>query len=70
MKKLVKKTFRSLRDRAGFISIETVIVAGLMIGLGAFAVTQLYVTGQTTTEDAIDRVNQVLDIAVVETPIP
>lgn len=60
----MKKLFGNLKNKAGFISIETVIVAGLMIGLGAFAVTQLYITGQTTTEDAIDRVNQVLDISV------
>lgn len=70
MKKLANQMFRVLKNKAGFISIETVIVAGLIIGLGAFAVTQLYMTGQTTTEDAIDRVNQVLDIAVIETPIP
>lgn len=60
----MRKMLNQLKNKAGFISIETVIVAGLMIGLGAFAVTQLYITGQTTTEDAIDRVNQVLDISV------
>lgn len=60
----MRKILNQLKNKAGFISIETVIVAGLMIGLGAFAVTQLYITGQATTDDAIDRVNQVLDIYV------
>lgn len=60
----MKKIYKQLKEKAGYISIETVIVAGLMIGLGAFAITQLYMTGQATTDDAIDRVNQVLDINV------
>lgn len=61
----MKKIYKQLKEKAGYISIETVIVAGLMIGLGAFAITQLYMTGQATTDDAIDRVNQVLDINVL-----
>ncbi|MDF2879444.1 MAG: hypothetical protein K0R54_1, partial [Clostridiaceae bacterium] len=32
---------KRLQEKAGYISIETVIVAGLMICLGVFAVNQL-----------------------------
>ena len=55
---------KKLQEKAGFISIETIIVAGLMIALGAFAITQFYAVGQHTTDKAIDNVNKVLDIAV------
>ncbi|MFF2531489.1 hypothetical protein ACFVS2_21515 [Brevibacillus sp. NPDC058079] len=60
----MKQVLNTLKSKAGFISIETVIVAGLMIALGAYAVTQLYMAGQSTTEKAIDNVNKVLDVTV------
>ncbi|MFF2531492.1 hypothetical protein ACFVS2_21530 [Brevibacillus sp. NPDC058079] len=60
----LKQVVTILKNKAGFISIETVIVAGLMIALGAYAITQLYMAGQSTTETAIDNVNKVLDVAV------
>jgi len=55
---------KKLKEKAGFISIETIIVAGLMIGLGAFAITQFYAVGQATTDAGIENVNKVLDITV------
>ncbi|MFF2531493.1 hypothetical protein ACFVS2_21535 [Brevibacillus sp. NPDC058079] len=64
------KAFEKLKDDTGFISIETIIVAGLMIALGAYGITQFYMGGQNLTEVSIDNVNKVLDIAVTETPIP
>lgn len=66
----IQKLYQKLKDRAGFLSIETVIVAGLMIGMGAFVISQLYLTGHTTTADAVDRINQVMDIQVIGRPIP
>ena len=55
---------KTLQNKAGFISIETIIVAGLMIGLGAYAISQFYAVGQVTTDEAITNVNKVLDVAV------
>ncbi|WPS85411.1 hypothetical protein SMD22_01925 (plasmid) [Brevibacillus halotolerans] len=60
----MEQVMNTLKSKAGFISIETVIVAGLMIALGAYSITQLYTAGQTTTDTAIDNVNKVLDVAV------
>ena len=53
---------KTLQEKAGFISIETVIVAGLMIGLGVFAITEFYAVGQSVTNDALDRVNEVAGV--------
>jgi len=55
---------KKLQEKAGFISIETIIVAGLMIGLGAFAITQFYLIGQETTDAGVENVRQVLDVTV------
>ena len=53
---------KKLQEKAGFISIETVIVAGLMIGLGVFAITQFYMVGETSVNGAVDKINEVMDI--------
>ncbi|WPS85413.1 hypothetical protein SMD22_01935 (plasmid) [Brevibacillus halotolerans] len=66
---MVKKWFGKRKGCAGFISIETVIVAGLMIALGTYGINQFYIGGQNLTEKSIDNVNSVLDISVTETPI-
>ena len=34
--------FKTLREKAGYISIETVVVAGLMLCLGAFIIGSLF----------------------------
>ncbi|MDF2879445.1 MAG: hypothetical protein K0R54_4 [Clostridiaceae bacterium] len=56
---------KRLQEKAGYISIETVIVAGLMICLGVFAINQLYDAGSLVTTDAMDRINEVLTVAPV-----
>lgn len=33
------------KEKAGYVSIETVVVAGLMLALGAYAISQLYEVG-------------------------
>lgn len=37
------------KNKRGYVSIETVIVAGLVIALGAFALTEFYGTAQQIT---------------------
>ena len=54
---------KQLQEKAGFISIEVIIVAGLMIALGAFAIQKFYVMGQATTEDALANVEKVMSVA-------
>ena len=54
---------KTLKDKSGFISVETVIVAGLMIGLGVFAIIEFYDIGQQAVGDAVFRVDQVLDVS-------
>jgi hypothetical protein len=66
----VKRLFQKLKGEAGYVSVETVIVAGLVIALGAYALTQFYMVGQATTEGAVDNINKVFDVNVIETPIP
>lgn len=55
---------KRLQKKSGFISIETIIVAGLMVSLGAFALTQLYNVSQMQSDHAINNVNRVMDVSV------
>ena len=55
--------FNKLKEKAGYVSIETVIIAGLMITLGVFAIGQLYSAGESVTADALTRVNSAMDLA-------
>jgi type II secretory pathway pseudopilin PulG len=54
---------KKLQEKAGFISIETIIVAGLMIALGAFAIQKFYLIGQEQTDNALAHVNEVMNVA-------
>ena len=56
---------KALKNKAGYISIETVIVAGLVIALGAYALTEFYTTAQGTTEISMENVNKAMDVMVV-----
>jgi hypothetical protein len=60
----VKNVLKVLKEKAGYVSVETVIVAGLVIALGAYAMTQFYMVGQATTEGAVDNINKVFDVQV------
>lgn len=53
-----------LQEKAGFISIETIIVAGLMVALGAYALSEFYTIGQMQTDRAMNSVNRVMEVAV------
>lgn len=57
---------RKLQEKAGFISIETIIVAGLMIALGAFAIQKFYTIGEEQTNNALANVNEVMTVATAE----
>jgi len=53
---------RKLQEKAGFVSIETIIVAGLMIALGAYAISRFYTAGQERTDEALLRVDEVMTV--------
>ena len=55
---------KKLKNRAGYVSVETVIVAGLIIALGAYAISQFYTTSQATTEWSIDNINKIYDVKI------
>lgn len=55
---------RKLQQKSGFISIETIIVAGLMVALGAYAIQEFFNVGQMQSDRAVNNVNRVMDVAV------
>ena len=63
MEKEGNDMLKKLQEKAGFISIETIIVAGLMIALGAFAIQKFYLIGEEQTNNALANVNEVMTVA-------
>lgn len=57
---------KKLKEKAGYVSIETVVIAGLMIGLGAYAISQFYAVGQAATEEGIANVSKILDVGITQ----
>lgn len=53
---------KNLKEKAGYISLETIIVAGLVLALGVFGMIQFYDAGSVTTEHAIDQVLSVTEV--------
>ncbi|ADO59466.1 hypothetical protein [Paenibacillus polymyxa] len=58
------KVLKKLKNRAGYVSVETVIVAGLIIALGAYAISQFYTTSQATTEWSMQNINKIYDVKI------
>jgi len=50
----------SLKQRNGYISIESVILVGFMIALGAYAISRFYLIGQEKTDDALENVQKMM----------
>ena len=55
MQKLINK----MRKKAGYVSIETVIVAGLVIGLGALSISSFQTSANGVTKTALEQVDNV-----------
>jgi hypothetical protein len=55
---------KKMQEKAGFISIETVIVAGLMVALGAYSIQEFFNVAQMQTDRAMNNVNRVMEVAV------
>lgn len=55
----MQKLMTGLKKNSGYVSIETVIVAGLIIGLGAFSIASFQGSSTKVTDTALDQVNSV-----------
>ena len=55
----MNKVVNFLRKREGYVSIETVIVAGLIIGLGALSISSFQTSANGVTSKALTQVNGV-----------
>lgn len=59
-------------QKSGYISIETIIVAGLMLALGTFAIDQLFFAGTEAVYQSVDQIRitseMIVDGLADETP--
>ncbi|MCM2999986.1 hypothetical protein M3647_21150 [Paenibacillus cellulositrophicus] len=53
------------KNKRGYVSIETVIVAGLAVALGAYALTEFYTVAQGTTAVSMEKINSAMDVGEV-----
>lgn len=58
---------KKLQKKAGFVSLETIIVTGVVIALGLYGLTQYNDVGKLAIDAGIDKVTEVLSF---EIPIP
>lgn len=62
----MNKLTNVLRKQSGYISIETVIVAGLIIGMGAVTISKFRKSAAEIVEKAITQVEAVQDVQDVQ----
>ena len=55
----MKKIINTLRKKAGYVSIETIIVAGLLIGLGSLSISSFQTSSNKVTSKALSQVEKV-----------
>jgi Tfp pilus assembly protein PilV len=55
----MQKVLNFMRKNSGYVSIETVIVAGLIIGLGALSISSFQGSANGVTGKALTQVNNV-----------
>jgi len=60
----MKKWFKVLQVKSGYVSVETVIIAGLMIGLATLATTEYYTVSETVLGTSVERVHQVQEVTI------
>ena len=51
-----------LKEKAGYVSIETIVVAGLMLALGVYALSELFVQGREASTAAADKLGEAIDM--------
>jgi hypothetical protein len=55
--------FKKLKEKAGFISLETIVVTGVVIALGLYGLTQYQNVGKLAIDSSIDKITEVLSFA-------
>jgi len=50
----LKKIIQRAKEKAGYISIETIIVAGLFLALGVWAFNKFYASGGVIIDQAME----------------
>mgnify|MGYP000953610707 CR=1 FL=1 len=51
---------KRLQEKAGFVSLETIIVTGVVIALGLYGLTQYQGAGKVAIDASVDKVTEVL----------
>ena len=51
---------RKLQEKAGFVSLETIIVTGVVIALGLYGLTQYQGAGKIAIDSSVDKMTEVL----------
>jgi uncharacterized protein (UPF0333 family) len=54
---------KKLLEKAGYVSIEVVVVAGIILLAGILAVSKFVSTGQGATQDANNQISKSLNMA-------
>lgn len=68
MKKSFKAFIQKVQNKAGYVSIETVVIAGLMIALGATIMTNLDSEAREVAAMSVDKVYMAMDVDVTPPP--
>lgn len=63
---MLKKMLKKLQEKAGFVSLETIIVTGVVIALGLYGLNQYQGVGKMAIETSIDKLTKVLDFEIPE----
>ncbi|MDF2880113.1 MAG: hypothetical protein K0R54_670 [Clostridiaceae bacterium] len=58
----MKYIYRNMKDKAGYISIETITIVGLMICLGIYIIYKLFGVSSIVSDNANDRITEVLEV--------
>lgn len=61
----MNKMLAKIKESKGYVSIETVVVAGLVIGVGVVAFNAFQKKANTITNSSLDKVEKATNSAVV-----
>ena len=61
----MNKMLNKIKESKGYVSIETIVVAGLVIGIGVVAFMAFQTKANTITNSALDKVQSAANSAVV-----
>ena len=64
----MRNMLKRMKEEEGYISIETVIVAGLVIGLGVLTITAFQKQANSVSEKALENIKSANDSYTVTAP--